>query len=102
MTPPIPAELFNVNTADRAWVDRLCTVHPFAAIEQPLPLTGGIGRITNISYVLATGWGAGVTPFPPFYKRAQAEGWKTSTVPCGHDVMLDLPGELTEALIEAI
>jgi pimeloyl-ACP methyl ester carboxylesterase len=100
-TPPIPAAIFNVNEADREWVDRLCTVHPFAAIEQRLHLTGGLERIANISYILATGWN-GASPFPPFYEKAKAKGWKTSTVPCGHDVMLDLPGELTNALIEAI
>ena len=100
-TPPIPASIFNVNAADREWVDRLCTVHPFAAIEQPLRLTGGIESIENITYILATGWN-GASPFPPFYERAKAKGWKTSTVPCGHDVMLDLPDELTEALIEAM
>jgi len=101
-TPPIPAAVFNVNAADREWVDRLCTMHPFAAIEQRLRLTGGLEKVTNISYVLATDWGNGASPFPPFYEKAKAKGWKTSTVPCGHDVMLDLPEEVTRALVEAI
>ena len=100
-TPPVPAAVFNVNAADREWVDRLCTVHPYAAIAQPIRLTGGIERVANRSYILATGWN-GASPFPPLYERARARGWKTSTVPCGHDVMLDLPEVLTAALIEAI
>jgi pimeloyl-ACP methyl ester carboxylesterase len=100
-TPPVPAAIFNVNAADRDWVDRLCTVHPFAAMQERLPLTGGLQRIGNISYILATGWN-GASPFPPFYERAKAKGWKTSTVPSGHDVMLDLPDDLTQALIEAM
>ena len=41
------------------------------------------------------------SPFPPFYEKAKAKGWKTRTVPCGHDVMLDLPEELTTLLVEA-
>jgi pimeloyl-ACP methyl ester carboxylesterase len=101
-TPPIPADLFNVNAADREWVDRLCTVHPFAAIEQRIRLTGGIERIGDLRYILATDWGQGVTPFPVFYEQGRAKGWTTSTVPCGHDVMLDLPAELTSALIAAV
>ena len=39
------------------------------------------------------------SPFPAFYERAKARGWKTLTMPCGHDVMLDRPEELTSALL---
>jgi pimeloyl-ACP methyl ester carboxylesterase len=98
--PPIPAAVFNVNAVDREWVDRQTTVHPLAAMEQPLPLTGGRQKIENISFILATGWD-GPSPFPPFYEKAKAKGWKAGTVPCGHDVMLDLPKELTTLLAEA-
>ena len=33
--PPIPAAAFNVNVADREWVDRQCTVQPIGTMEQP-------------------------------------------------------------------
>ena len=98
--PPIPAAVFNVNAADRAWVDRQTTVHPLAAMEEHLHLQGGREKIENISFILATGWD-GPSPFPPFYEKAKAKHWKTRTVPCGHDVMLDLPEELTTILVEA-
>jgi hypothetical protein len=68
-------------------------------MQQPLSLTGGIQEIKNVTFILATGYTAG-SPFPPFYEKAKAKGWKTRTVPCGHDVMLDLP-ELTALLVEA-
>jgi hypothetical protein len=68
--------------------------------EQPLRLTGGREKIRNISFILATGWD-GPSPFPPFYEKAKAKRWKTRTVPCGHDVMLDLPDVLTTLLVEA-
>jgi len=55
---------------------------------------------TNVTFILATGYTAG-SPFPPFYEKAKVKGWKTRTVPCGHDVMLDLPEELTTLLVEA-
>jgi pimeloyl-ACP methyl ester carboxylesterase len=98
--PPIPAAVFNVNAGDRAWVDRQCTMQPLAAIEQRLRLTGGRQKIDDISFILATGWD-GPSPFPPFYEKAKVNRWKTRTVPCGHDVMLDLPEELATMLVES-
>jgi hypothetical protein len=32
---------------------------------------------------------------------ARQKGWRTYKVPCGHDVMLDMPERLTEILQEA-
>jgi pimeloyl-ACP methyl ester carboxylesterase len=96
---PIPAKEFRVNASDADWVDRQCTVQPIATFQQPLKLTGGIGKIKNVTFILATGYEA--TPFPHFYERAKAKGWKTVEMACGHDVMLDMPVELTEALIKA-
>jgi pimeloyl-ACP methyl ester carboxylesterase len=97
--PPIPAEVFNVNASDRDWVNRQCTMQPLGTFEQRLQLSGNARKISNVTYVLATGFREG-SPFPPFYEKAQAQGWKTLTVPCGHDVMLDLPDELTGILVD--
>lgn len=97
-TPPIPAEAFNVNVRDREWVDRQSTPHPLACFQQPLILTGAINRIGNIIYILANGWSP--SPFPQFRDKAKARGWKTLTLECGHDVMLDQPQELTRILLE--
>jgi hypothetical protein len=55
--------------------------------------------VKNVTFILATDWDG--SPFPPHYERAKAKGWKTLTMRCGHDVMLDLPRELTDALIDA-
>ena len=97
--PPVPAAAFGVNVADREWVDRQCTVQPIATMEQPLRFTGGLEQIEDVRFILATGWPG--SPFPPFYEKAQAKGWHTRTVPCGHDVMVDLPEALTSMLLEA-
>jgi hypothetical protein len=96
--PPIPAEAFKVNAGDAAWVNRQCTLQPLATFQQPLKLTGGIKEVQDVTYILATGYEA--TPFPQFYERAKARGWRTVTMDCGHDVMLDLPAALTEVLLE--
>ena len=95
---PIPAEVFRVNPADSAWVNAQCTAQPLATFVQSVQLTGGLSRIANITHVLATGWEG--SPFPACHERAKAKGWKTQTIACGHDVMLDQPGELTRLLID--
>jgi len=95
--PPIPAEEFNVNPRDRDWVNRQSTMQSLACFEQPMHLTGALNQIIDITYILASGWSP--SPFPQFYKKAKAKGWKTTTIECGHDVMLDRPEEHAEQLL---
>src|SRR6266851_1528742 len=95
--PPIPAEAFHVNAQDLDWMNRQCTMQPLATFQQPLHLTGEIARIKNVTFILATGWAP--SPFPPFCEKARTKGWRTVTLQCGHDVMLDLPEELTRELL---
>jgi len=95
--PPIPAEIFNVNLRDRDWVNQQRTPQSLATFQQPMQLTGAIERIKNITYILATGWEH--SPFPQFYEKAKAKGWKTLTIDCGHDVMLDKREELLQILL---
>jgi pimeloyl-ACP methyl ester carboxylesterase len=94
--PPISAADFDVNEADRSWVDSLCTPQPLATLTQRLRLTGGLERITNRTYVLATAGGA---PFRRFRDLVATDPrWTTHELPCGHDVMIDLPAETTALL----
>ncbi len=97
-TPPIPPEVFNVNARDRDWLERKSAMQPLACFQQPLRLTGAINRIEHVTYILATGWSP--SPFPQLYDKAKAKGWKTLAMPCGHDVMLDKPEELTRELLK--
>jgi pimeloyl-ACP methyl ester carboxylesterase len=99
--PPIPAEVFNVNARDREWVNRQCTVQPLATFLQPIKLRHRTADAAKpVTFILATRFGD--SPFRPFYERAQTNGWKTLTVPCGHDVMLDEPEELTKLLLNSV
>ena len=100
IVPPIPAEVFNVNANDRAWVNRQCTMQPIATFQQPLTLKGRGDAVKDVTYILATGFDG--SPFPASYDRAKARGWKTFTMACGHDVMLDRPEELTSALLSIV
>ena len=97
--PPPPAEAFILTTEDRDWVNRRCTPQPLATHQQPITLTGAIDRIDNVTFVLANGYSPSL--FPPFYERAKARGWKTIEMACGHDVMLEMPEELTRVLLAA-
>ena len=48
--PPLPASFFQVNEADRAWVDSMCTPQPLGTYTEKLVLTGareGIARKTT-------------------------------------------------------
>jgi pimeloyl-ACP methyl ester carboxylesterase len=96
--PPIPAAAFNVNEADRQWVDALCTPHPLGTLTQPIELTGSYTRIACKSYVLATK--NPIQLFQGFARSMRNEPTCASyELPCGHDVMIDLPKE-TAAIIE--
>jgi pimeloyl-ACP methyl ester carboxylesterase len=95
--PPIPAEIFNVNPRDRDWLNRHSSPHPVACFQQSIKLTGAIHQIKNVTYMLATGWNP--SPFTQFYEKAKTRGWKTVTLHCGHDVMLDRPEELCRELL---
>jgi pimeloyl-ACP methyl ester carboxylesterase len=95
---PITAEFFNVNVADRAWVNAQCTPQPLATFRQRLALRNEMPA-AKVTHVLATGYDH--SPFPPFHAHAKAKGWKTATVPCGHDVMLDRPDDLVRILRDA-
>jgi hypothetical protein len=96
--PPIPAERFNVNLRDAAWVNAQCTPQSTASFEERIKLNRLPSRTHDTSYILATGWDN--SPFRAAHKRAKAKGWQTRTITCGHEVMLDLPGELTDLEID--
>jgi pimeloyl-ACP methyl ester carboxylesterase len=95
---PIPAEVFNVKPDDAAWVNAQCTPQSLASFEEHIRLTGGLARILDVTHIFATGFDG--SPFPASHERARRKGWRTRTIACGHEVMLDLPNELTDLLIE--
>jgi hypothetical protein len=96
--PPISAEFFQVNLEDRAWADRQCTPQPLATFQQRLRVDNTFPP-SKVTHILATGYEH--SPFPPFHEIAKRKGWKTLTIDCGHDVMLDRPAELTAMLRDA-
>ena len=94
---PIPAEVFNVNMADRAWVDAQCTPQSYLCFAQKLSLTGAREKIARKTYVLATGYPG--LQFPAISAPLRDDpAWTYHEIDCGHDVMLDEPERLAEIL----
>jgi pimeloyl-ACP methyl ester carboxylesterase len=97
--PARTAASFNVNEKDRAWVDAMCVPQPINTFLDKMTLTGARERIAKKSYIRALN---NANPgFDKAMARAKAEpSWRTYEVPCGHDVMVDMPERLTEILLE--
>lgn len=96
---PIPAETFGIKPENRAWVDRRCVPQALATFEMPILLTGAHAKVTQRLYLLADSWDP--SPFRYFAERCGGQpGWRVIKLPCGHDVMVDMPGELAQELIK--
>ncbi|HYM32825.1 MAG TPA: alpha/beta hydrolase [Candidatus Cybelea sp.] len=94
---PIPAEMFNVAADKRAWVNRRCVPQALATFEMPLLLSGKGDAVKRRLYILADSWDP--SPFRFFASKYQGKpGWDVVKMPCGHDVMVDMPSELAAAL----
>jgi pimeloyl-ACP methyl ester carboxylesterase len=100
LSRPAPkAETFHVNEKDRAWVDSKLTPQPVGVALQPIKLTAVREKIAKKTYIRAP-----IYPQPTFDKVYAAKksdaSWRTYEVPCGHDVMVDMPDRLLEILLE--
>jgi pimeloyl-ACP methyl ester carboxylesterase len=97
--PARPAAAFLVNEKDQTWVDSLTGPQPIGTMTEKLKLTGAREKIGKKSYIRAAAY-----PNPGFDKalnRVKADKtWRTYDVPCGHDVMVDMPERLAEILLE--
>ena len=96
---PRPAEAFGVNERDRAWVDAKCVPQPIGTFTEAMTITGARERIGNKAYIRAASY---ANPgFDKALARLKADrSWRTYGVPCGHDVMVDMPERLAEILVE--
>ena len=98
MMQPIPAEVFGIAPANRAWVDRRCVPQALATFDMPILLTGDHAKVTQRLYLLADSWEP--SPFRHFAKLVEGKpGWRVAKLPCSHDVMVDMPKELATELM---
>jgi pimeloyl-ACP methyl ester carboxylesterase len=95
--PALPAAAMAVNAKDAERVDRLCRPQSYLTFIEAVRFTGKEQLPRNRTYILAEGF-----EFPPgraLYQQCVAAGWRTACLPCGHDVMLDMPDELSDLLL---
>jgi pimeloyl-ACP methyl ester carboxylesterase len=98
--PPRPSEAFGVNEADREWVDDLCVPQPIATFTSSIALSGARERIARKTYIRAKSYQN--PSFDRAFAAVQSDtSWHCHQVPCGHDVMVDMPERLSELLLQA-
>jgi pimeloyl-ACP methyl ester carboxylesterase len=97
---PAPAAgLFAVNEKDRSWVDAMMTPQPLGVALQPIRLTGVRDRVAKKTYIRAAAYPQDI--FDRYLAVCKADPtWRTFEIPCGHDVMVDMPERLAEVLVE--
>jgi pimeloyl-ACP methyl ester carboxylesterase len=94
---PIPVEVLNLNQSDRAMVSALCTPHPIATLFETVSLSGKHLSVPGKYYILATGWSP--NPFEQFMMSVRgSDSWISTTLPTGHDAMLDDPVSVARLL----
>lgn len=97
--PVPPAKAFGVNEKDQPWVDSRTTPQPTLVSVQPLTLTGAREKIGKKTYIRATSY-PNAKFDEHFAKLKGDQTWRTFGVPCGHDVMVDMPERLADILME--
>jgi len=98
--PSPPATYFKVNAADVDWVNTRVTAHPTRCFTDTVHVTDAYQKISKKVYIRAPAFKQ--PAFDAAYARCRTDSaWKTFELTCGHDIMLDMPGELTE-IIESV
>jgi hypothetical protein len=97
---PVPAAVFQVNENDRAWVDGLCVPQPIATFTETIMLTGARERVAKKVYIRAKGYEA--LAFDAALAKVRSRPlWSAFELPCGHDIMVDMPEALAAILLES-
>lgn len=96
---PTAKDFMVASDDDQAWVDSKTTEQPLGVSLQPIKLTGARDKVAKKSYILAETYNS--PNFRRYFETCAADPrWTTYTVPCGHDVMVDMPDRLADILIE--
>ena len=91
--------VWKVNEKDQASVQAKFTAQPIGVAFTPIRLTGARDRVPKKTYVRATGYDN--PNFDKAYAKVKADpSWHTFEMPCGHEVMIDMPERTAEILLE--
>jgi pimeloyl-ACP methyl ester carboxylesterase len=90
----LSANYFRVaDPEDIARLDRHAVDQPIGTMAQKANLTGAWEKIPHLAYIRAGGHQG---PFGQFQDRLRNDArWQVFEVPCGHNIMLDMPEALT-------
>ena len=97
--PAPPASVWKVNEKDQPWVNEKFTAQPVGVAFNPIRLTGARDRVPKKTYVRAKGYDN--PNFEAYYAKVRSDpSWRTYEMPCGHEVMIDMPERTAEILLE--
>jgi pimeloyl-ACP methyl ester carboxylesterase len=97
--PAPPASVWKVNEKDQPWVNEKFTAQPIGVAFTPIRLTGARDRVPKKTYVRAKGYEN--SNFEDYYAKVKTDrSWRTYEMPCGHEVMIDMPERTAEILLE--
>ena len=97
--PPGSMDRYKINPDDQAWVESLATPQPIGTSLQPIRLSGALERVPKKAYIRATAYEH--PHFDGYYDALKDDpSWRLFGLDCGHIVMIDMPDELCEILIE--
>jgi len=92
------AKRYGLTGEDLAWVDSKLTPQPIGTSLQPIRLTGARDRVPKKSYILASGYNN--PPFVACHEALKSDpSWQLFDLPCHHDVMVQMPNELSDILV---
>ncbi len=95
--PPTPSTSKGMSEADSQWLLAKATPQPIGVSLDPIQLTGARDRIPRKAFIRARNF---PNPnFDSFYDACKAAGWNVFDVPSGHNVQVEMPGQLTDILL---
>jgi pimeloyl-ACP methyl ester carboxylesterase len=92
---------FNVNDADSEWVERRCVPQSIATFVEAVRLSGKERAVKNRTYVLANNYGFSLNR-ETFDRLGRDLAWRAVVVDAGHDMMIDAPEQLAQALLQEV
>ncbi|WP_108650700.1 alpha/beta hydrolase [Dongshaea marina] len=95
--PSPDSAYFDIDPRKREWVNSLLVPQPIATFTEKLHLTGAWQTIGKRTFVYAEGYSN--NPHTHRYQQFQKDpNWSCHSLPCGHDVMIDMPQQLANIL----
>jgi pimeloyl-ACP methyl ester carboxylesterase len=97
--PPPDASIFGLEGADRDWVNRRQTPHPFAVYHDPLEFD--YERIARLPRTFIDCTAPPLSTIAVMRERVRREpGWRVLEIATGHDPMISAPEALVRCLLD--